>query len=60
MAVLGSDDDGETWSAPVSVWREEAAYSVLLGLRGGGMGLLYERGSVADHYHNITFALLAT
>ena len=34
--------------------------SVLLGLRGGGMGLLYERGNVADHYHNITFALLAT
>ncbi len=60
LAVLCSANDGETWSAPVSVWRGEAAYSVLLGLRSGGVGLLYERGSTADHYHNITFARLAT
>jgi hypothetical protein len=60
LAVLSSPNDGASWSPPLSVWRGEAAYSVLLGLQGGGIGLLYERGSTTDHYHNITFARLAT
>ena len=59
MAVLASGTDGASWSAPVSVWRSESAYSVLLGLQGGGVGLLYERGDTADHYHNITFARIS-
>jgi hypothetical protein len=38
----------------------ETAYSVLLKLRSGSTGLLYEWGSIVDHYHNITFARLST
>ena len=57
MAVLASDNDGATWSVPVSVWRSEAAYSVLLGLKGGGIGLMYERGSTADHCASLTSLL---
>ena len=59
MDVIRSRTDGQSWDADrvLSVWPSEAAYSVLVPLRDGSLGLLYERGSAGgDHYHNISFA----
>ena len=64
MAVIRSTSDGRTWESDkvLSVWPGESGYSVLAALSWPGgrheLGLLYERGDNADHYRNITFAVV--
>jgi sialidase-1 len=54
MAVRVSRDEGQTWTAPKTIHAGPSAYSNLVELRGGDIGLLYERGD-AELYERITF-----
>jgi sialidase-1 len=55
MTVRYSRDDGRSWSASKTLHEGPAAYSSLAMLRGGTVGLLYERGERTP-YERITFA----
>lgn len=55
MTVRLSRDEGRTWSASKTIHAGPSAYSNLIELKGGMMGLLYERGE-ARPYERITFA----
>jgi sialidase-1 len=55
MTVRISPDDGRTWTVSKVVHEGPSAYSSLAALRGGTVGLLYERGDRGP-YERITFA----
>ena len=55
LTVRLSKDDGATWSASRLLYEGPSAYSSLARLRGGKIGLLYERGERSP-YEQITFA----
>ena len=57
MVVRLSHDDGRTWPEARVVHDGPAAYSGLVALADGGVGVLYERG-VASPYEAIAFARL--
>lgn len=52
LTVRTSCDDGRTWHAPLVIEAGPSAYSTLVVLAGGDVGILYERGD----YQAITFA----
>jgi sialidase-1 len=54
MTVRVSDDGGRTWTASRTVWEGPSAYSSLAAIKGGKVGLLYERGE-ANPYERIVF-----
>jgi sialidase-1 len=56
MTVRYSPDDGRSWTASKVLHEGPAAYSSLAMLRGGTVGLLYERGEKTP-YERITFAV---
>jgi len=55
MTVRASLDQGKTWPAAKIIYEGPSAYSCLAVLRGGNIGLLYERGT-KNAYEKITFA----
>ena len=55
MTVRVSYDEGRTWAASRVVHEGPAAYSCLVVLRDGWVGLLYERGAKSA-YERLTFA----
>jgi sialidase-1 len=57
MTVRVSDDDGATWPASRVIHEGPAAYSSLVVMRDGEIGLLFERGAQSP-YERITFARL--
>ncbi|MGQ4388747.1 sialidase family protein [Streptomyces sp. SAS_270] len=57
MAVWGSTDGGATFTKLVTLSQQRAAYSDLVPLGGGGVGLLYETGT-AGPYETIEFRWL--
>jgi sialidase-1 len=57
LTVRVSDDDGATWSVARVVHDGPAAYSSLVALRDGSIGLLFERGEHSP-YERLTFARL--
>jgi sialidase-1 len=57
MTVRISDDDGRTWPVARVVHEGPAAYSSLVALPDGSIGLLFERGDRSP-YERITFARL--
>lgn len=58
MTVRLSRDEGKTWSAAKTIHEGPSAYSNLVELQGGMIGLLYERGQNSP-YERITFARFA-
>jgi sialidase-1 len=59
MTVRISRDEGKTWPIAKLVYAGPAAYSSLVELRGGRIGLLYERGE-KNAYERITFLAFET
>jgi sialidase-1 len=59
MTVRLSTDGARTWRASRVVWEGFAAYSSLAALRGGRIGLLYERGEL-NPYERIVFTRFET
>jgi sialidase-1 len=59
LTVRASDDGGHRWKASRVVWEGPSAYSSLVALRGGRVGLLYELGS-ARPYERIAFTTFTT
>jgi sialidase-1 len=57
LTVRVSEDDGATWPVSRVVHAGPAAYSSLVALRDGSIGLLFERGDRMP-YERITFARL--
>jgi len=55
MTVRVSEDNGEKWPHAQVIHEGPAAYSSLVDLRGGSIGLLFERGDQSP-YERITFA----
>lgn len=55
MTVRLSTDDGQTWPTSRVVWPGPTAYSCLVNLPGGDVGLLYEAGDKKS-YERIDFA----
>ncbi|WP_295937973.1 sialidase family protein [uncultured Alistipes sp.] len=58
MSIGVSRDDGRTWSRFVTVWKGRAAYSDMVYLPGGAIGILYENGDPGgkeELYRRITF-----
>jgi len=55
MTVRVSYDEGQTWTASRVVHEGHAAYSSLVALPDGWIGLLYERGEKSA-YERLTFA----
>jgi sialidase-1 len=55
MSVWSSATEGVSWSEPRLVYDGPSAYSDLVRLGGGEMGLLYEKGA-SSPYQTITFA----
>jgi sialidase-1 len=55
MTVRVSRDDGKTWPVERVVWDGFSAYSCLVNLLGGDVGLLYEAGEKKG-YERIEFA----
>jgi sialidase-1 len=55
MTVKMSRDEGRTWRVARVVYEGPSAYSSLAELKGGRVGLLYERGEKRP-YERITFA----
>ena len=51
MTIKVSYDDGATWPAEQEIYKGSAAYSSLVSLPNGMVGLLYER----DDYGEIVF-----
>lgn len=58
MTVRVSYDEGQTWPASRVVHEGHTAYSALVALPGGRVGLLYERGDKSA-YERLTFARFA-
>ncbi len=56
MTVRVSEDEGQTWPIARVVHEGPAAYSSLVALKDGGIGLLFERGEKSP-YETITFAV---
>jgi sialidase-1 len=54
MTVRVSRDGAHTWSTSRVIWEGPSAYSSLAAMRGGRIGLLYERGE-SSPYERITF-----
>jgi sialidase-1 len=59
MTVRSSFDETRTWTAGKVVYDGPAAYSDMVTLPGGQVGLLYEAG-VKHPYERITFAAFST
>ena len=59
MTVKASRDGGKSWTAGRLVHAGPAAYSNLVALRGGRLGLLYERGEKSP-YERIVFGSFAS
>ena len=59
MAVRLSADEAHTWAAPRVVWEGPAAYSDLVPLSGGDLGMLFENGddSFADRVSFVRLGL---
>ena len=57
LTVRVSDDDGASWPLARVVHEGPAAYSSLVALPDGSIGLLFERGERSP-YERITFARL--
>jgi sialidase-1 len=55
LRVRVSEDEGETWPHSQLVWEGSSAYSSLVALPEGQIGLLYER----DNYQQLVFARLS-
>ena len=55
MTVRVSYDEGQTWAVSRVVHEGNAAYSTLVALPDGRIGLLYERGEKSA-YERLTFA----
>jgi sialidase-1 len=55
MTVRASDDDGQTWPTTLRIYEGPAAYSCLVALPDGQVGLLYECGEKTS-YDRIEFA----
>jgi sialidase-1 len=55
MTVRLSRDDGKSWVASRTVYEGPSAYSNLVEIGPGVVGLLYERGE-KDPYERISFA----
>jgi len=55
LTVKLSYDDGRTWPAARTIQAGPAAYSTVISLRDGNIGVLYERGE-KDAAERITFA----
>lgn len=55
MTVRRSNDGGATWPAAVTVWPAGAAYSVLVPLAQGHVGIVFER-IAAGEYSDVVFA----
>lgn len=61
LSIGVSHDDGRTWSRFVTVWPGRAAYSDLVRLPDGSVGLLYENGDPGGKealYRRITFEVV--
>lgn len=54
LTIRLSDDDGKTWAKQLTVFTGSAAYSCLTELKGGDIGLIFER----DNYGRISFMRL--
>jgi sialidase-1 len=54
MTLRISKDGGKTWPDSKVIYAGPSAYSSLAVLRGGSLGLLYERGEKSP-YETITF-----
>jgi sialidase-1 len=57
LVIKASADGGKTWTAGRTIHAGPAAYSTVIPLRDGSIGVLYERGE-ASPYERITFARL--
>jgi len=57
LTIKASADGGRTWTAGRTIHAGPAAYSTVIPLRDGSIGVLYERGE-ASPYERITFARL--
>ena len=57
MTIRYSMDEGETWASSHTVWPGPSAYSDLVQLRDGRIGLLFEGGHESP-YEGIAFATL--
>ena len=55
MTVKVSSDDGKSWPISMQIYEGSSAYSSLVELSEGGIGLLYER----DNYKKIVFTRIA-
>lgn len=55
LTVRLSYDGGQSWAAARVIDAGPAAYSTVISLQDGSVGVLYERGE-ADPYERITFA----
>jgi Neuraminidase (sialidase) len=59
MTIRSSFDESRTWSSGKVIYKGPSAYSDMVKLPGGWVGLLYESG-VRTPYERITFAALST
>ncbi|MFD3455554.1 exo-alpha-sialidase [Streptomyces sp. NPDC058691] len=59
MEIRASDDDGTYWEPSLLMSSHPAAYSDLVDLGGGTVGLLYETGT-SSPYETLTFARFTT
>ncbi len=59
MTVRSSFDEARTWSAGKLIYNGPSAYSDMVKLPGGMVGLLYESG-IKGPYERITFVILTT
>lgn len=59
VSLLGSTDDGKTWTLRRSFGKQMAAYSSLTVLKDGTIGCLIEEGQYDDHGFNIYFYRLS-
>jgi len=57
LTIKASTDGGRTWTPGRTIHAGPAAYSTVIPLRDGSIGVLYERGE-ASPYERITFARL--
>jgi hypothetical protein len=62
MSLWLSRDGARTWSKPLPIYAEPSAYSQLIRLKNGDLGLLFENGKTAIYerisFHRIAFEKL--
>lgn len=57
LTVKSSQDDGKTWSLGKTIWEGKSAYSDIVVLEDGTLGILYENG-LKSSYERISFSAL--